>query len=62
MIHHGTDDESVPLEWSERAGRELEALDKNVTLHVYPGEPHEFTNAWSQVMARTTDFFDEHLK
>jgi len=62
MIHHGTADESVPLEWSERATAELEALNKNVTLHVYPGEPHEFIDAWPQVMLRTTEFFNQHVK
>jgi dipeptidyl aminopeptidase/acylaminoacyl peptidase len=62
MIHHGTADESVPLAWSERAAGELEALNKDVTLYVYPGEPHEFTLAWPQVMARTVIFFNEQLK
>jgi uncharacterized protein len=61
LIHHGTADESVPLAWSERAAGELEALNKDVTLEVYPGEPHEFVNAWPQVMARTVAFFDEQL-
>ena len=31
-------------------------------LHVYPGEPNEFIHAWSEVMRRTTEFFDAHLK
>lgn len=62
MIHHGTVDESVPLEWSQRATDELDLYNKDVTLHVYPGEPHEFINAWPQVMQRTTDFFDQHVK
>jgi dipeptidyl aminopeptidase/acylaminoacyl peptidase len=62
MFHHGTVDESVPLAWSEKTAAELEALNKDVTLHVYPDEPHEFVNAWPQVMQRTTTFFDQHLK
>jgi len=62
MIHHGTQDESVPLAWSERAASQLNEVNKDVALHVYPGEPHEFTNAWPLVMQRTVDFFDRHLK
>ena len=62
LIHHGTADDSVPLKWSERAAQELTAQGKDVTLHVYPGEPHEFIHAWGQVMQRTTAFFDEHVK
>ncbi|MDP3997689.1 MAG: alpha/beta fold hydrolase [Candidatus Andersenbacteria bacterium] len=62
MIHHGTEDDSVPLEWSQRADEALRVKGKDVILHVYPGEPHEFIDAWPQVMQRTTVFFDQHLK
>jgi dipeptidyl aminopeptidase/acylaminoacyl peptidase len=62
MIHHGMADDSVPLEWSERANAVLKADDKEVTLHIYPGEPHEFMDAWPLVMQRTTTFFDVNLK
>ena len=61
-IHHGTADESVPLAWSERLARELEAANKDVELYTYPGEPHEFAAAWGTVMQRTVDFFDQHVK
>lgn len=62
MIHHGTNDQDVPLEWSERAAKALEAASKDAELYVYPGEPHEFAVAWPQVMQRTVTFFDRHLK
>lgn len=62
LIHHGTADESVPLEWSERAARELAAKDKDASLEIYPGEPHEFAAAWTTVMGRTAEFFNGHLK
>lgn len=62
LIHHGTVDDSVPLEWSERTADALTAENKEVTLHIYPGEPHEFAAAWSQVMQRTVSFFDQYLK
>ncbi|MBI1833532.1 MAG: alpha/beta fold hydrolase [Candidatus Andersenbacteria bacterium] len=62
LIHHGTADESVPLEWSQRAAKALTASGKNVKLREYPGEPHEFTTAWPTVMAETTAFFKEQLK
>lgn len=55
-------DDSVPLEWSERANAVLKADGKEVTLHIYPGEPHEFMDAWPLVMQRTTTFFDVNLK
>jgi dipeptidyl aminopeptidase/acylaminoacyl peptidase len=62
MIHHGTADDSVPLSWSERAEAELKAAGKDVTMHVYPGEPHEFIDAWPAVMQRTAEFFDRYVK
>lgn len=62
LIHHGTVDEDVPLEWSERTDQALKKVGKDVTLQIYPGEPHEFIDAWPTVMSRTTDFFDSYFK
>lgn len=62
LIHHGTADESVPLAWSEDLTTRLQAASKDVTFHTYPGEPHEFIKAWTDVMEKTTAFFDAHLK
>lgn len=62
LIHHGTADDSVPLAWSERLDERLQAAGKDVTLRVYDGEPHEFINAWPEVMRETVAFFDQHLK
>ena len=62
MIHHGTSDASVPLEWSQELAQQMQGADKDITLHVYPGEPHEFTDAWPTVMQRTVEFFDQHVK
>lgn len=61
LIHHGTADESVPLEWSRQLEASLRGHGKDVTLHEYPGQPHEFTSAWPQVMQRTLDFFNRHV-
>lgn len=61
MIQHGAADESVPLAWSQSAAEALRAVGKDVTLHVYPGEPHEFIDAWPAVMERTAAFFDRRL-
>jgi dipeptidyl aminopeptidase/acylaminoacyl peptidase len=62
LVHHGTADNDVPLAWSDRMTEALTQEGKDVTYHVYPGEPHEFAAAWGQVMQRTTTFFNEHLR
>lgn len=62
MLHHGTEDESVPLAWSDNLAEAMEQENKNVTYYIYENEPHEFINAWSQVMRRSVDFFDRYLQ
>jgi len=61
-VHHGTADKSVPLEWSERLVKMFKAQKKEINLYTYPGEKHEFINAWPLVMKRSAQFFDSHLK
>ncbi|MEX1997778.1 MAG: alpha/beta fold hydrolase [Candidatus Andersenbacteria bacterium] len=61
-IHHGSADDSVPLQWSQELAVALQDNKKNSVLHVYEAQPHEFTTAWPVVMQRTTAFFDEHVK
>lgn len=60
--HHGTADDSVPFEWSERLQAELEVRDKDSVLYVYQEAPHEFIGDWNLFMERNLEFFDRHLK
>jgi len=62
QVHHGTSDKSVPIEWSYELVENLRKHGKDVTFYTYPGEPHEFINAWYTVMNRTVNFFDKNLK
>lgn len=61
MIHHGTNDESCKVAWSERAASQMKALNKDVTLHIYEGEQHAFGPQWELSMQRSVDFLDETL-
>jgi len=61
MIHHGTNDESCKISWSERAASQMQALNKDVTLHVYEGEQHAFGPQWELSMQRSVEFFKKHL-
>lgn len=61
MIHHGTNDESCKVAWSERAAAQMKALNKDVTLHIYQGEQHAFGPQWELSMQRSVDFFGETL-
>ncbi|MDP3894633.1 S9 family peptidase [Nocardioides sp.] len=61
MIHHGTLDDSCPIDWSRRTVRALRAEGKQVRFHVYEGEQHAFGPQWPLSMRRTVDFLDRHL-
>lgn len=58
QLHHGTVDESVPIAWSDRLDQILREKEKRIEYYRYPGEPHEFINAWPTVMDRTVTLFD----
>lgn len=62
MLHHGTEDESVPLEWSDKLDQAMRQENKPITYYVYPDERHEFINEWPIVMQRTNLFFETYLK
>jgi dipeptidyl aminopeptidase/acylaminoacyl peptidase len=62
IVHHGTRDDSVPIEWSDQLVESLSAEGKSVTYYKYPGEKHEFINQWPLFMKRNVEFFDAHLK
>lgn len=62
MIHHGTNDQDVPYEWSVTLRDNLQRAGKDVTLHTYEGEGHEFGSQWTTFMERTAAFFKANLK
>ena len=61
LIHHGTADDTCPLEWSEQTAAAFEAAGKDVQLIIYEGEGHAFEPRWPDSMQATMAFFDEHL-
>lgn len=62
LLHHGDADNDVPILWSEELNDWMIAAGKDITFYVYEDEPHEFINAWPQVMERTVEFFDEWVR
>lgn len=62
QLHHGTADESVPLEFSQILYTELVTAGKEVEFYQYQGDNHNISNSFSAAMTRTIQFFDQHLK
>lgn len=62
QLHHGINDADVPIAFSERTYQTLTDLGKKAELFRYPGEKHEFVNAWPLAAARALRFFDKYVK
>ncbi len=62
QIHHGTDDQDVPISFSEKIYQALKEKGKKVEFYQYPGEAHEFANGWELAAERSLQFFDRYVK
>jgi len=62
QLHHGTADTSVPYEFSTILVDQLEAANQPAELFTYTGDDHNLSQGFSEAMARSVAFFDEHVK
>lgn len=62
QLHHGTADDSVPVEFSETLAVELEAAGQPAELYTYEGDNHNISNSFTTAMQRSIEFFDAHVK
>jgi len=62
QIHHGTADESVPVEYSEILHRSLEEAGQASELYIYEGDNHNISSNFGTAARRSVEFFDVHLK
>ncbi len=61
-LHHGGDDTSVPVEFSQNLEKQLKAAGKEVELFTYPGDDHNISKNLSLALDRSVKFFDKYLK
>jgi len=57
LIHHGTQDDSVPFEWSISFREALDKAQVDYTFYEYPGEDHNISKSYYKVMDRDMEFF-----
>lgn len=62
QFHHGAQDREVPMSFSEKMFETLTRLNKKAELFIYPGEAHEFADAWPLAASRALQFFDKYVK
>ena len=64
-IHHGENDDVIPVEQSRQLCRQLEQLGKDPECYYYEGQPHTFyKDQWADpvFMERTLEFFDQYVR
>lgn len=62
QLHHGIADAEVPIAFSQKMFAALRQYGKKAELFTYPGEKHEFADAWPLAAGRALQFFDKYVK
>jgi fermentation-respiration switch protein FrsA (DUF1100 family) len=62
QLHHGTADESVPLEFSTDLHAHMLELGLTVELYTYEGDNHNISNSFGTAMQHSIQFFDQYVK
>ncbi len=62
-IHHGAEDEAVPIKWTQDLCKQLQGLGKKEECFLYPDQAHTFKNAGDTLfIKRIIEFFNKELK
>jgi len=62
QLHHGTDDSSVPFEFSQNLDKLLKEAGQEEEIYIYQGDDHNLSNNLSLALNRSVEFFDKYLK
>jgi len=62
QIHHGTEDDEVPVLFSERLDEALKKAGKPVELFTYDGDDHNISQNVTTALDRSVAFFDKYVK
>ena len=62
QLHHGTNDEDVPVAFSVRLAEEVRAVGGIADLYTYEGDNHNISQYFTTAMDRTIAFYDQYLK
>ena len=62
QLHHGTDDESVPLDFSTILVKQIQDAGGIVEYYKYKGDNHNISNKFGDAMFRSLQFFEKYVK
>ncbi len=63
IIQHGTEDKSVPLEWSDKLAEKLKTENKYYEYYKYQNDDHNFAKGnFYKVLKKDVDFFKKYMQ
>lgn len=62
QLHHGTADQSVPFEFSQKLFDEVKQAGKTIEFYSYKGDNHNLSNNLATALQRSVQFFDKYVK
>lgn len=62
VLHHGTADASVPIEFSQQLVEQLTAAGQTGELFTYQGDDHNLSGSLRLALQRSVEFFDQQVK
>jgi dipeptidyl aminopeptidase/acylaminoacyl peptidase len=62
QLHHGTADESVPVEYSKDLYARLQEMGQTSELYLYTNDNHNISNSFGTAMQHSIQFFDRYVK
>lgn len=62
QLHHGTADDSVPVEFSEKLNTQIQEIGGVVEYYSYDNDNHNISNNFGTAITRSIEFFDRYLK
>ena len=62
QLHHGTADDSVPVEFSTSLYSQIMTIGRYAELYLYQNDNHNLSINFNTAMERSIEFFDEYLK
>lgn len=62
QLQQGTNDDAVPVSWSDTLAAKLRSLEKNVNYIKHNGADHNMRPSWDNAVQQSLDFYESHLK
>lgn len=62
QLNQGTNDDAVPVAWSDNLSKILKKQGLNLNYNIYQGADHSMSPVWDSVIEKDLEFFRENVK